>query len=113
MSNVHLDMSEVVSLASDLGETAGVVTAAKLATSKAAHDMVDHMRADAPVRTGELRADIDLVESDGGWEGGSTVDQGFFQEFGTVNHPPQPWAFHNADKAESALVQSIEDIPIL
>jgi hypothetical protein len=30
---------------------------------------------------------------------GSPLRQGFFQEFGTSRHGPQPWLFANGDRA--------------
>lgn len=107
-------MSEVNRLEADIGASiVAVPTASRAVVQHEGQEMVGRMRDEAPVRTGELRADIGLRTTADGVEAGSSVDQGFYQEFGTVDMAPQPWAFHNADKAEQAIVDSLEDIPIL
>jgi hypothetical protein len=109
-----IDMSEVVKLAGDLGEAAvRVPVQARAAVAKAGREMWESMRADVAVRTGELRDGIYLREGLDSVEAGTDVEHGFYNEFGTVDMAPQPWAFHNADRAEESVVESLGDIDIL
>lgn len=62
-----------------------------------AHDIADAARRLAPVDTGRLRDGIIVLESANTTEIASTAPYSLFQEFGTVNHPAQPFlrpAFH-------------------
>jgi hypothetical protein len=112
--SADFDMSEVKHLEQDLAEsTVRVPNEVNKKVTEVGREMADAMRVSAPRRTGELVADIDTEESLGSFRAGSTVKQGFFTEFGTVNMAPRPWAFQHADAAEQALVTSIDDIQIL
>lgn len=54
---------------------------------------------DAPERTGALKRSIRVTAGKEFRRVGSPLKQGFFQEFGTSRHPPQPWLFHNGERA--------------
>jgi HK97 gp10 family phage protein len=104
------DFSEVDALARDIGATA---TEVKRETPKqvsgAAGEVFRAAERDAPVDTGELVEGIYMRPEDGGKAVriGSDDRQGFFQEFGTSAHPPQPWLFRNADNFPRALTTSL------
>lgn len=108
---IIVDTSEVTALAADLA-AAGVTIVAKArqVTRTAGEEMVAAMRRDAPILTGELQASIDLHTSTGDVIAGSSVRQGFFQEFGTSRHSPQPWAFNNGDRAGDRLTVGLETV---
>lgn len=94
---VQWDDSELLKLSADLekaGDRIGKEVAAAL--RKAQKDLQAKAQALSPVRTGELQAGW---QPHGGGDGRSgsmsagirnTTRQGFFQEYGTSKHPPQP-----------------------
>lgn len=104
--NVDIDTSQVDALAVDL-MAAGVKAQveAGVVVTATARELQVRARADAPVRTGELRASIYLRGSGLEQTVGSDVRQGFYQEFGTSVMPPQPWLYVNAGRAETSLVE--------
>jgi hypothetical protein len=108
---IVVDTSEVVALAARLATAAaGIVDEAKTATKTAGDEMLAAMRRDAPVLTGALRASIDGHSAGGDYVAGTDVDYGFYQEFGTSRHSPQPWAFHNGDRAGVRLADGLEAV---
>jgi hypothetical protein len=56
-------------------------------------------KANAPVLTGDLRKSIYRRGGKEWRRVGSPLKQGYFQEFGTSRHGPQPWLFSNGDRA--------------
>jgi hypothetical protein len=66
--------------------------------TKAAKELKGLARADAPVDTGDLQRSIRTYAGKEWRRVGSPLKQGFFQEFGTSRHPPQPWLFHNGER---------------
>ena len=109
--NVDVDTSEVDALAADLaaaGAKARAESSAVLTT--AASGLRDAARAAAPVDTGELVGSI-YIRGGADWRiVGSDVKQGFFQEFGTSRHPPQPWLFANAESAAAKVAALLANI---
>lgn len=91
-----VDTSELTRLAHDLrAEASGPEFRAKAeaAVGRVVADLHDRSVAAAPVDTGALRSSIKAVHRSGSLTGsvGSSLKQGFFQEFGTAEMPPQPW----------------------
>lgn len=69
------------------------------ALTEAAKQLKADMQRDAPVDTGELRDSIRISAGKEFRRVGSKVRQSFFTEFGTSVMAPQPWAFHNGERA--------------
>lgn len=108
MSNVDVDTSEVVALALDLlARGGGILEVKEELLSKVGREVRDAARAAAPVLTGELRASIYLRGGDGWRIIGTDVPQGFYQEFGTSVHGPQPWLLHNGDVGGERLAEEL------
>jgi hypothetical protein len=61
----------------------------------------------APVLTGALARSIRITAGKEWRRVGSPLKQGFFQEFGTSRHPPQPWLFPNADHAATKMEREL------
>ena len=80
-----------------------------------AESVADQARANAPVDSGELRADIGVKRRQGTkttrarWVG-TDEPQGFFQEFGTADHGPQPWLTPAADAGVETLVDRLGEL---
>lgn len=94
MARVHgVDFSEVEALAKALGERGPKV---EREISKALTASINRIhaaaKAAAPFDTGELEGSVQKSRARGlsraVW---SDKRQGIFQEFGTSQHPPQPW----------------------
>jgi HK97 gp10 family phage protein len=111
MSNVHVDVSQAIALAAEFGAAGPrVVRKADVATRKVRDRAGDLAQANAPVRTGELRASRE--DFDEGDEHGFafTARHARFVEFGTSRMGPQPYVWPAADRAERELPDEIEKI---
>lgn len=67
--------------------------------TEAAKQLKEDAKRDAPEDTGDLKKSIRITAGKEFRRVGSKKRQGFFQEFGTSRHPPQPWLFHNGERA--------------
>ena len=109
--NVDVDTSEVDGLAADLAAAAmKAELASTVALTDAANVTAAAARAAAPVLTGELVGSIEVRVAGNSRTVESDAPQGFFQEFGTSRHPPQPWLFPASDRGMDRLVAGIEKI---
>jgi len=98
------DFTMVDALAADLA-AAGLEMQVKAAAivKETAEEVHTRAVADAPERTGELKASIynrDNVI-------GSDVRQAFYQEFGTSRHGPQPFLFANAERGADKMATAL------
>jgi HK97 gp10 family phage protein len=111
MSDISIDMSEVVALATELA-AAGPMVAKKadLATRQTRERMGDEAQANAPVLTGALRASRE--DFDDGDEHGVafTARYAAYVEFGTSDTRPQPFMWPAADRAERTLVDEVDKV---
>lgn len=107
--SVEFDASELDALADELAK------AGPKATRRTSQDMTkiaakfrDEAKAAAPVETGELR---DSIKVRGDKEGRTIVADSraaFFQEFGTSNHPPQPFMWPQIPAAVKRMSDALE-----
>ena len=65
----------------------------------AAKQFKEDAKRDAPVDTGALQRSIRIWAGKEWRRVGSPLKQGFFTEFGTSRMSPQPWLYHNGDRA--------------
>jgi hypothetical protein len=68
-----------------------------------AREVYDAAKAAVPVKTGALQASIYLRRRKEERRIGSPLKYGFFQEFGTSRHPPQPWLYQHMHAANERL----------
>lgn len=73
----------------------------------AAKLLKERAKAAAPVDTEALRKSIRITAGKEFRRVGSNLKQGFFQEFGTSRHPPQPWLFSNGEVAGQQLLKEL------
>lgn len=104
MDGVTVDTSELSRFERTLVR-AGVeiVKVSEEALTKAASQLKDDAKRDAPVDDGDLQRSIRVYAGREWRRVGSPLKQGFFQEFGTSRHPPQPWLFHNGERAGTTI----------
>lgn len=109
---IEIDTSEVEGLADLLAaqhETVGREVRKALTVS--INRMHKAAVAAAPVDEGDLRDSIRHDANQGmGRRVYSTEKQGFFQEFGTSNHPPQPWLYPQLEAEAPRFEQAVIDI---
>ena len=116
-----VDASELRKLAADIATgSARVGRAANAALGEAAKATQRDAQRLAPVRTGALRASIEVERYGDGRFGeakayvGTTIRQGAFQEFGTSKMAPQPYLgpalAANADAFVAAVERIAEDL---
>jgi len=104
---VYADFSQVDKLAVDLAASgAKVAGASKTIVSTTAREVHARAVADAPVLTGELKGSIYIHDD----TIGSDVKQGFYQEFGTTRHGPQPWLFTNAEDGGDRIALELDAV---
>lgn len=110
--SVEFDFSQVDKLAVDLGRS-GVTIVAKTESevlTETANEVKAAAVAAAPRLTGDLAGSI-RVQGGKGWRKvGSPLKQGFFQEFGTSRHPPQPWLYPQVGMAYVELAWRLKEI---
>jgi HK97 gp10 family phage protein len=106
---VDWDLSELNTLAADLGKaTAATAAAAAIAVTKTAHDIETTAKALCPVDTGNLRnsisTDIHGLEA----EVGPTASYGGYVELGTVKMAPRAYLGPALDRHAPEFVAAIE-----
>lgn len=108
---IYVDTSEVADLTADLA-AAGIEAkaVATVAVAESGSALRNDAQAAAPRATGALAASIYVRRSADGVTVGSDLPQGFFQEYGTSRHPPQPWLFPNSDRAGARIATALERI---
>jgi len=113
---VSADFSDVGRLNTLLGGASNKVTAKMpMVLDEVAEAVAVRAAANAPVDEGDLRADIGVKRKTGTgttrtrWVG-TDLKQGFFQEFGTSSHPPQPWLNPAADAGSDRLVDLLGEL---
>lgn len=106
-----LDTSEVRQLAARLGEYAdGTEDEVRKVLNESIERVYERAKSAAPFRTGELEQSIRRTSSSRTdlyrrvW---STVRQGFFQEYGTFRHGPQPWLTPALRAEEQTFVEAV------
>lgn len=109
---VSFDFSQVTKLADDLGKAGAAITALNESRvlDRTAREVQSEAIQMAPRLTGALAGSITLGGGRGFRVVGSPLKQGFFQEFGTSRHPPQPWLMPAADKAGGRMVDRLKEI---
>lgn len=108
MSGLHIDMSEVVKLARDLGLAAQLMPlATEEALNKAGEMVQTEARSAAPVLTGALRDSVYLHRSKLTRRIGTPLIYGLFQEFGTSKMAPHPWLFDAGEKGREELAKGV------
>ncbi len=110
--SVEFDFSEVDRLATDFSTAATKIvpeTESKV-LSPAARQVRAAASAAAPRLTGALAGSVYIRDGKGSRTVGSDLKQGFFQEFGTSRHPPQPWLFAAGDKGGDEMAKLFEQI---
>ncbi len=107
--SVLVDVSQVTRLAADFARKAVTVAFASRETlARVAREVEDEARRDAPVDTGALQGSVYLRLEDDEAVIGSPLKQGFYQEFGTSRHPPQPWLFPAGERGATKLGMGLE-----
>lgn len=113
MSALELDMSDVGRLQTMLaGASNEVTTEMPGLLDRVAESVAQQAQRNAPVHSGDLQNDIGVKRRAGTaytrhrWVG-TDLKQGFFQEFGTSNHPPQPWLTPAADAGVETLTEEL------
>lgn len=111
--SVTVDLADIGKLQTMLGGASNKVTSQMPGVlDKVADSVAARARSNAPVDSGALRADIGVKRKAGTavnrtrWVG-TDLKQGFFQEFGTSSHPPQPWLTPAADAGVETLVDEL------
>lgn len=108
MSDIRLDLSEVDKLEHDLRKAAdNIDDDIDKELGRAAVKIHAHAVAAVPRATGELAGSIYLRSRQLEHTIGSDEPQGFYQEFGTSRHPPQPWLFPAVDRGLDDLTDRI------
>ena len=104
------DTSELLRLVGDFAKkTATVAFATKETLMHVAREVEEEARRDAPEDTGALKASVYLRLTDDDEAAiGSELKQGFYQEFGTSRHPPQPWLFPAGERGGEKLGLAVE-----
>lgn len=98
--NVTVDTSELDAWGRVLARAGFEITVVnEAALTEAGKELQARAKNDAPRRTGDLERSIYLRGGKEWRRVGSPLRQGFFQEFGTSRHPPQPFLFSNGDRA--------------
>ncbi len=110
--SADFDFSEVDRLADDFAKAAAKIvpeTESKV-LSVVAQKVRAAASAAAPRLTGDLAGSV-YVRGGQGWRKiGSDLKQGFFQEFGTSRHPPQPWLMAEGEKGGDEIAKLLEQI---
>lgn len=113
MSDIDVDVSELVAFAADLERAAtAIVPATQKATESSARDIRTMSAARAPRRTGELAAGFEVEPDGDGWTVINRTRQAWFQEWGTSRHGPQPSLYPSADAVEPKFGDAIEQAAV-
>lgn len=100
MSSITVDTSELDAWGRVLARAGIEITIVnEQALTEAAKQLKEDAKRDAPVDKGDLQRTVRVYAGKEWRRVGSPLKQGFFQEFGTSRHPPQPWLFHNGERA--------------
>jgi HK97 gp10 family phage protein len=113
MASVEIDVSQMNTLAADLGRASFYIAAqASKAVRKTGEDIVREAQAFAPVRTGNLRNSIGAdYDGDGlGFEAGPTASYGGYVELGTSKMAPHAYMGPAFDRATPGFVQAVEQL---
>lgn len=106
--NVQIDMSELDALASTLAEVAPKVRrVSSEEMTRAAAQLRDDAKADAPVDAGELRDSIHVRGGDGYRDVIADAEHAWFVEFGTSDTPPQPYLWPQVPAAAERLADAL------
>lgn len=109
--STFVDVSDLLRLAGDFAKKAStIVFASREALEHVARQVQEEASRDAPEDTGALKASVYLIMEDEGARIGSPLKQGFYQEFGTSRHGPQPWLFPAGERGADQLGLDLEII---
>jgi hypothetical protein len=101
-------LEELQALAADLlREGENIRPRVEKAVGRSTDALYQLAQSTVPVDTGELRESIQKDTKGLSRRVYSNEIQGFFQEYGTVHHPPQPWLMVHFDSAEKRFVREL------
>ena len=110
---MHIDVSEVMELASDIERNADQVPGlARAAVHKVGYDTLATMQSITPVDTGNLKnsESVDFTDDGLGFEAGPTAEYGGYVEEGTSKMAAEPYAGPAADRTFGQLDAALADI---
>lgn len=105
-----IDVTEVSKLSTDIDASVkGIDVDVAAAVGRVTEHGYHLARVSAPRDTGELYESIQRDTAGMSRRIYSPAKQGFFQEYGTAKHPPQPWLMILAPRLGARLMRELED----
>lgn len=100
--------AELHALARDLGIEADAINPrVEKAVGRSTERLFEQAKASVPRDSGELFNSIQRDTEGLARRVGSPLEQGFFQEYGTSRHRPQPWLMVHAESAGEHLAREL------